>query len=124
MFESSFTITIRDINFGQHLDHISLLGYLHETRVRYLETIGCAENNIDGQGSMLVVTNLTCNYKKECFYGEIINIQIEPSKLSDLRLNFKYNVTRSNTIVATAEITVAFINSNRKLIRIPEILRD
>lgn len=114
-----FTVLIRDINYGQHLDHLSLLGYLHETRVRYLKQIGLAENNVDGHGSMLVVTNLVCNYKQECYYGETINVHLELFKESELRLVFKYKIIRNDKIVATAEISTAFINSNHKLIKIP-----
>ncbi len=62
-----FTLSIRDINYGQHMDHLALLGYLHETRIRYLKKLGYAENNVDGLGSSLVVINLECAYKHECF---------------------------------------------------------
>lgn len=122
MFNEQFMITIRDINYGQHLDHISLLGYLHETRVRYLRNAGCAENNVDGRGSVLIVSNLACNYKRECFYGAIINVQLELRKESELKLMFKYTVTQNSQIIATAEITTAFINTDRKPIKIPENL--
>lgn len=122
MFEQQFTILIRDINYGQHLDHLSLLGYLHETRVRYLKSIGCTETNIDGHGSALIVSNLTCNYKSECFYGDVINVQLTLHKESEVRLVFKYTVTKHNKTVATAEITVAFLDTKHKLIKVPHHL--
>jgi hypothetical protein len=28
LFSEQFTIQIRDINYGQHLDHLALLGYI------------------------------------------------------------------------------------------------
>ncbi len=122
MFSEQFTILIRDINYGQHLDHLFLLGYLHETRVRYLKQMGFSEDNVDGQGSMLVVSSLTCDYKKECFYGDIINIELDTYKESALRLVFKYKVTSGLKTVATAQITTAFISSSKKLIKVPEHL--
>ncbi len=122
MFSQQFTILIRDINYGQHLDHLALLGYLHETRIRYLRHIGFSENNVDGQGSKLVVCNLTCSYKKECFYGDIINIELDLFKESALRMIFKYKVTMNLETVATVEITTAFISSSQKLIKVPENL--
>lgn len=64
IFTQQFTVSIRDITYGQHLDHLALLEYLHETRVRYLNSIDCTELNVDGQGSSLTVSSLTCNYKK------------------------------------------------------------
>ena len=122
MFNQQFTISIRDINYGQHLDHLSLLGYLHETRVRYLHALKCTENNIDGNGTSLIVSTLTCNYKKECFYGDRINVQMEILQESALRLMLKYTVTKDHEIVATAEIIVVFLNSNHKITKIPKNL--
>ena len=122
MCNEQFIIQIRDINYGQHLDHLALLGYLHETRVRYLKSIGCTETNIDGKNSSLITSKLTCNYKKECFYGDIINIQLDLHKESELRLIFKYIVTSNDKIAATAEITVAFLDANHKLIKVPNNL--
>ena len=119
MFNEQFSVSIRDISYGKHLDHLSLLGYLHETRVRYLKSIGCTEDNIDGVGSTLIVSDLMCNYKKECFYGDIINVKLEIHKISKIRVMFKYFVTHDNKMVATAEITVAFINAAHKLIKTP-----
>lgn len=122
MFNEQFKISIRDIDYGVHLSHIAILGYLWETRVRYLESIGCSENNVDGLGSVLVVVNLTCDYKQESFYGDIINVQIESYKESELKLLFKYVVSKDNKIIATAKITTVFIDKNHKLIRIPKNL--
>jgi len=122
VFSEQFTVLIRDINYGHHLDHLALLGYLHETRVRYLRYLGYAENNVDGHGSTLIVSNLVCNYKQECFYGDVINVELGIYKESPLRVLFKYKITRENKIVAIAEITAAFIDSNKKLIKTPENL--
>lgn len=122
MFNEQFTILIRDINYGQHLDHLSLLGYLQETRIRYLRNIGYSENDVDGHGSRLIISNLTCDYKKECFYGDIINVQLDLSKISELRLLFIYKVTKENKIIATAEITGVFINFKQNLIKVPSHL--
>lgn len=122
MFNDSFAITIRDINYGKHLDHLSLLAYLHETRVRYLNSRKCSEDNIDGNNSKLIVKNLVCDYKKECFYNDTIDIGLEVVKESDFKLLFKYIVNRGGVIVATAVITTVFINSSQKLIRIPDII--
>lgn len=124
MFNEQFTVQIRDINYGNHLDHLSLLGYLHETRVRYLKSIDCTELNIDGNNTALITCSLTCNYKKECFHGDIIKVQLDLCKESELRLVFKYIVTSNDKIVANAEITVAFLNDKQRLTKIPTNLKN
>lgn len=119
MYKTNFVVTIRDINYGQHLDHLSLLGYLHETRVRYLKLLGRSEDNVDGLGSCLIVANINCNYKKECFYNDVLDVELELVRESELRLILRYIVKRDCIVVATADITIAFIGINKKLVKVP-----
>ena len=121
-FKEYYTIGIRDIGYGVHMDHLSLLNYLHETRVRFLKSINLSEVNIDQEGSGLVVTELNCKYKKECFYGDVINIEMSLERLSTSRINFVYKITRDGALVADSIITTAFISKSRKILPIPEVL--
>ncbi len=118
-FSQTYTISVRDINYGQHMDHLALLNYLHETRVRYLLSLGVSELNTDGQNSGLVVSELNCKYRKECFYGDLIEITLYLEQPSSTRLNFVYQILRSNTIIADAVITTAFISTAHKVIPVP-----
>ena len=49
-----------------------MLGYLHETRVRFLRSLG--DFNELNMGSGLVVAELNCLYKSECFYSDEIEV--------------------------------------------------
>ena len=123
-FKQSYTIGIRDINYGRHMDHLALLNYLHETRVRLLRSIKVSELDVDNQGSGLVVTELNCKYRKECFYGDLIDVEVYLQKISGTRLNFVYQVSRDRVIVASSIITTAFISLAKKVIPIPQILLE
>ena len=123
-FRQSYTIGIRDINYGKHMDHLALLNYLHETRVRLLRSIGVSELDVDNQGSGLVVIELNCKYRKECFYGDLIDIEVSLDKLSGTRLNFVYEISRHKEIVAHSVITTAFISKAKKVIAVPPNLLE
>ena len=119
-FKQTYTIGIRDIGYGVHMDHLSLLNYLHETRVRFLNSINLSEINVDNDGSGLVVSELNCKYRKECFYSDVIDIEMHLEKLSTTRLNFVYQVTRDGVVVASSVITTAFISKVKRIIPVPE----
>lgn len=121
MYQQKFVLTIRDINYANHMDHLALLGYLHEARVRFLRSLGnYTELNVDGNGAGLVVAELNCQYKSECFYGDEIEIVQELELLSPLRLFMNYTVYKgAQVIVATARIRVVFLNAERKIIPVP-----
>jgi YbgC/YbaW family acyl-CoA thioester hydrolase len=118
-FKQSYNITIRDINYANHMDHLALLNYLHETRVRLLRSLNVSELDVDNQGSGLVVTELSCKYRKECFYGDLIDIEVQLEQLSNTRLNFVYQISRDGVIIANSVITTAFISKAKKVIPIP-----
>lgn len=121
MYQQKFVLTIRDINYANHMDHLALLGYLHETRVRFLRSLGnYTELNVDGNGAGLVVAELNCQYKSECFHGDEIIVVQELELLSPLRLFMNYTVYKeAQLIVATARIRVVFLSAERKIIPVP-----
>jgi YbgC/YbaW family acyl-CoA thioester hydrolase len=111
MYSEQFKLSIRDINYANHLDHLALLNYLHETRVRFLRSHGYTELDVDGQGSGLVVAELNCNYRAECFYGDEIEVQLSLELISPTRLVFHYTLYK------------AFLNLQHKVIAVPNYLR-
>lgn len=124
MYSEKFKLSIRDINYANHLDHLALLNYLHETRVRFLRSQGYTELDVDGLGSGLVVAELNCNYRAECFYGDEIEVQLSLELISPTRLVFHYTLYKANRVlVATARIRVAFLNMHHKVIAVPNYLR-
>lgn len=124
MYSEKFKLTIRDINYANHMDHLSLLNYLHETRVRFLRQHGYSELDVDGQGSGLVVADLHCRYRRECFYGDEIEVQLALELTSPTRLIFQYGIYKENNIlVAQASIQVAFLNAGHKIIVVPNYLQ-
>jgi len=125
MYQEQYCLTIRDINYGNHMDHLALLNYLHETRVRFLRKNGYSEIDVDGEGSGLVVAELHCNYRKECFYGEEITVTMGLELLTPMKLLINYQITKNiGEEVANAIIRLAFISKNRKVIVVPEWLQD
>lgn len=124
MYSEKFKLTIRDINYANHMDHLSLLNYLHETRVRFLREQGYTELDVDGLGSGLVVADLHCRYRCECFYGDEIDVQLSLELTSPTRLIFQYSIYRANDVlVAQASIKVAFLNVEHKIVVVPNYLQ-
>lgn len=125
MHQERYFLNIRDINYGNHMDHLALLNYLHETRVRFLRKSGYSEINVDGDGSGLVVAELHCNYRRECFYGEEITVTMTIELLSPLKLRLNYQISKNQgELVADAIIRLAFIDKDKKVMAVPQWLQD
>jgi len=125
VYQEQYFLTIRDINYGNHMDHLALLNYLHETRVRFLRKSGYSEIDVDGLGTGLVVAELQCNYRKECFYGEEITVKMNLELLSPMKLRLNYVVTKNEgEVVANAIIRLAFLDRNKKVVVVPQWLQN
>ena len=124
MYSEKFKLSIRDINYANHLDHLALLNYLHETRVRFLRSQGYTELDVDGLGSGLVVAELNWNKRAGCCYVDEIEVEVSLVLLSPSRLVIHYTLYKANQVlVATARIRVAFLNMHHKVIAVPNYLR-
>ena len=56
-FSTELEIRITDINYGGHLGNNSVLGLIHEARLRLLVDKGFIEQNIDGLYTFYLVSN-------------------------------------------------------------------
>jgi acyl-CoA thioesterase FadM len=122
MYSCEYSISIRDMVYGHHTDHIAILGYLHETRVKFLQTLNLTELNVDNLGNALVVSEMNIKYKKESFCGDKIKVTLETIKRSDYRLIFHSEILHNNDLILTADVTTAFISPNRTIIKVPNNL--
>ena len=54
-FQTSITVQIGDINYGNHLSNDAYLRLAHEARLRFLKHHGYTEMNIDGAGLIMAM---------------------------------------------------------------------
>ena len=73
-FQTSITVQIGDINYGNHLSNDAYLRLAHEARLRFLKHHGYTEMNIDGAG--LIMADAAIQFKNQAFHGDVLNISI------------------------------------------------
>ena len=67
-------VRIGDINYGNHVGNDSFVSILHEARIKWLAQYNFSELDIGGAG--LIMSDLTIEFKKEGFYGDIIDVSL------------------------------------------------
>ncbi|MBN1255795.1 MAG: thioesterase family protein [Deltaproteobacteria bacterium] len=120
-FSTDIAVRISDINYGGHLGHDSIISLMHETRVRFLNSRGFSESDIEGFG--LIMTDLAVVYKAEVLYGEILTIEIGIQNITKYGWDFVYRVINKKTDkeVARAKTGVLIFDyKQKKVIVIPE----
>ena len=91
------------------------------------ELIGISYTDVEKEGIITPLTSLECKYKKAAFYEDQLQIHASLTKLSPVRLEFSYKVTRDGDLIATGKTTHGMVTKDLKPINVkkehPEIYR-
>jgi len=120
-------VRITDINYGNHVGNDSFVSIIHEARVQWLSQHGFTELNVGGVG--LIMSDLAIEFKKESYYGDVINIKIAAGELSKVgfELYYQLSVVRDNTtlILMYAKTgMVCYDYTLKKVSTLPDILKS
>jgi len=125
----SFAIPVRitDINYGNHVGNDSFVSILHEARVKWLNQYNLTELNIDGIG--LIMSDLEIEFKKESFYGDIIEVQLSIGEISRIGFELYYQLRTKRheepVILANAKTGMVCYNYlNNEMTAIPDVLKN
>lgn len=114
LFETELDIRISDINYGGHLGNDSVLSLAHESRLRFLKSIGYSEKDIEGKG--IIMTDAAIIYKTEGFYGDKITVKIAVNDLTNLGFDMFYKFVRDidNKEIALVKTGIVFFDYQLK----------
>jgi acyl-CoA thioester hydrolase len=124
-FNTELRVRITDVNYGGHMGNDSLLGLLHEARVRFLAHYGFSELDICGLG--LIMADSVIVYKSEAFPGERLEIAVTVTDFNKYGCDFVYRVSEktSGREVARAKTGIVFFDYQKRAVqRVPQPFMD
>lgn len=74
IFSTEIPIYISYINYGHHLDNAALISIVSEARVRFFQSLGYMELDVEGVG--IVVADVAAQYRSEAFHGETMVVEM------------------------------------------------
>jgi acyl-CoA thioester hydrolase len=122
-FSTTIPIRITDLNYGSHVGNDTVLTLMHEARVQYLASLGYEELNLAGVG--LIMSDVAIEFKKELFYGTLLNAHVAASEFTRVGFDLYYKLTVEangvETIVALAKTgMVCYDYAAKKVVAVPE----
>jgi len=122
-FSTSFSVRITDLNYGSHVGNDTILSFIHEARMRYLQSIGYSELNLEGVS--LIMADAALIFKNEIFYGDELLISIRAVEFSRVGFDLIYKMDKKSTdqplIVALAKTAMICFDYNlKKVVSLPE----
>lgn len=110
IFSTELEVRIRDINYANHLGHDAFISLLHEARLRFIQSLGYSEADIEGLA--LVISDLAVTYKAQVFHGDQLMIDIAGGDVNKYGCDLFYRVTRihDKTLVLEGKTGIVFFD--------------
>ena len=91
-FSTSLAVRITDLNYGAHVGNDTVLSFIHEARVHYLQSLGYGELNLEGVG--LIMADAALVFKNEIYYGDELLISIRGVEFSRVGFDLIYKIEK------------------------------
>lgn len=102
--------------------HSNYLRYLELARIEMLGAVGYDYAKIEASGVLLVVAKATVRYKYPARYGDTLRIHIRTERAFGARIDHTYTVKVGERLIAEAETTIASIDREGRVQRLPREL--
>ena len=125
VFATELQIYVSHVNQGGHLDNAQLLSLVSEARLRFFQSLGYAEADVEGVAT--VVGDMVAQYKSEGFHGETMRIEMAPADFNKYGFDLVFLMSEKSQgrEVARGKTGVVFIDrQTRKVAPLPEVIRQ
>lgn len=126
-FTTSLPVRITDINYGGHGGNDSILGMIHEGRMRFLRSLGYTEMEFEGTG--MIMSDVIIEFRNELFYGDVIDISVAAGNLTRAGFELFYKIEKKmgeeTILVANSKTAmVCYDYGRKKIVALPEKAAD
>jgi len=102
--------------------HANYFPYFELARIRLLAAAGLEYAELERQGVFLVVHSISCRYHLPALFGDTLRIVTIVEKASPARIDHSYRVLRDDDLLAEGKSTIACVNGEGVVQRIPDFI--
>ena len=106
------------------LHHSNYLKYFEIARTDLYRANGGSYRDFEENGLFVVVVRVDCRYRIPARYDDILHVAVKIERMTEAKIEQTYKVQRGGELLATADVTLAVVNRQGQLQRIPENLRN
>jgi len=105
-----------------YVHHANYFQYFELARVEQLLALGHDYADLERDGIILVVNKISCRYHRPCRFGDTLRLKIRTVRTRAARIDHEYRLMRGDELLAEAESTLACIDRQGRVQRLPEFL--
>lgn len=104
--------------------HSNYLRYFEIGRTELLRASGGCYREMELAGQLVVVVRVDCRYRKPARYDDLIQVRTRIDRVTAGKIIHAYTIERSGETLVEATVTLAVIDRNGNLQRVPQSLLD
>ena len=105
-----------------YVHHANYFQYFELARVEQLLAMGYDYADLERDGVILVVNKIACKYHRPCRFGDTLRLLIRTVRTRAARIDHTYRLLRGEELLAEAESTLACIDRQGHVQRLPDFL--
>ena len=106
-----------------HVHHANYITYFEVGRTEMLRNTGVSYREFEASGLMLVVVDVSCQYFQPAYYDDLLTMQTSVVKSKGVRIRHQYDIFRDGNLIVRGFTTVACVDTNGQVKRLPDWLR-
>lgn len=104
--------------------HANYFAFFEMGRTELLRMNGLRYRDLEEQGLLMVVVKAACSYKLPARYDDLVRLTTRTRRITAAKIEHEYELTREGLLLATGETTLACVDRQGRVQRVPEWLRD
>ncbi len=120
----TFTLEVRyyETDAQGVVHHANYFKYFELARVNHLRSLGHEYADLERDGVILVVNKIACSYRAPARFGDVLTIDIHTARSRGARIDHEYQVFREGILIAEGSSTLACIDRDGQVQRLPDYL--
>ena len=125
LYEHEIKIRVRysETDAMGRLHHANYLNYFEMGRTEQLRSLGQTYREFEERGVLLVVTKITVKYMRGACYDDLLRLRTVTTRVTTVRIDHDYELYREHELLATAHSTLACVDREGSVQKLPEWLR-
>ena len=122
--ETEIRVRYEDADPMGFLHHAKYLTFFEIGRMELFRASGGDYRAMEEAGMFVVVVKVVCQYKKPARFDDLLTVRATLAEITPAKILHEYEVLRDGESLATAKVTLAVVNRNGEVQRVPEWVQE
>lgn len=104
------------------LHHANYFTYFEIGRTEMLRQGGRDYRSLEAEGTFMVVVRIACRYHRPAKYDDLLTLRTTLERVSAAKIEHSYQLRRGQELIAEGTSTLACVDSQGKVQRVPDWL--